>query len=237
MVPALPSDERGWFWPFHHLCYAALLPWNSYQIQTPLKFKLALQVCTHKHIHTHTRTADTHIQMHAHTYIRAPNGTWFAHLWRTRTKIHPLQVCPARGIDSTHWNQNSPPSKLSCAWNWFDTLEPKFTPFKFVLRVELIRHIGTKIHPLQVCPARGIDSKHGNQNSPPSSLSCAWNWFDALEPKFTSFKFVLRVELIRTLEPKFTPFKFVLRVELIRRTRTKIYPLQVCPARGIDSTH
>ena len=30
---------------------------------------------------------------------RVPSDTQFAHLWRTRTDFHPLQVCPVRGVD------------------------------------------------------------------------------------------------------------------------------------------
>ena len=30
---------------------------------------------------------------------RAPNDAQFARLLRTRTEIHPLQVCPMRGVD------------------------------------------------------------------------------------------------------------------------------------------
>ena len=30
---------------------------------------------------------------------RVPSDTQFAHLWRTRTNCHPLQVCPVRGVD------------------------------------------------------------------------------------------------------------------------------------------
>ena len=41
---------------------------------------------------------------HCHAYHhRAPNDTPFARLWRTRTEIHPLQVCPVRGIDPLNW--------------------------------------------------------------------------------------------------------------------------------------
>ena len=40
-----------------------------------------------------------------HSQIRAPNEALFAHLWctRSRTKIHPVQVCPVRGIDPPNW--------------------------------------------------------------------------------------------------------------------------------------
>ena len=34
---------------------------------------------------------------------RAPNGARFVCLWGTRTEIHPLQVCPVRGIDPLNW--------------------------------------------------------------------------------------------------------------------------------------
>ena len=46
---------------------------------------------THAHIHTHM-----HICTHA-GHNRAPSDAWFACLWCTRTKIHPLQVCPMHG--------------------------------------------------------------------------------------------------------------------------------------------
>ena len=35
--------------------------------------------------------------------LRAPNDAQFAHIWRPRTKIRPLQVCPLHGIDPLNW--------------------------------------------------------------------------------------------------------------------------------------
>ena len=35
--------------------------------------------------------------------FRASSDARFARLWRTRTEIHPLQVCPVRGTDPLNW--------------------------------------------------------------------------------------------------------------------------------------
>ena len=45
-------------------------------------------------------TAHKFISKHA---CRAPNDAWFACLWCTRTKLHPLQACPVSEIDPLNW--------------------------------------------------------------------------------------------------------------------------------------
>ena len=45
-------------------------------------------------------TASLH-QVHTHALLQptAPSEAQFAHLWLARAEIHPLQVCPLRGVD------------------------------------------------------------------------------------------------------------------------------------------